>query len=65
MYLGAVANVLDFSDTSDTSYGYVYLGYRNYIGENTAFFAQGGYARTFRGSADAGIGEFGLTFFFN
>jgi len=64
-YIGGQVRAFDVSDARDTSVGYVYVGYRSWIGENSAFFIQGGYARNLRGSGDAAIGEFGLTFFFN
>lgn len=65
VYLGAVVNVFDVSEASDTAAGYVFLGYRQWIGESAAVFYQGGYARPFRGGGDVILGEFGLTIFFN
>jgi len=66
-YIGGVVNVFDVSEASDTAAGYVYLGYRQWLGENAALFYQAGYSYTFRspgglnGDFDADFDVGGLT----
>ena len=63
-YVGATAFVADVSEANDTLFGYVFLGYRHWVGENAAFFYQAGYERNFEFDFDRVRAEFGLTLFF-